>query len=136
MTVDADGKLSWKPGFDAAGSHSLDVEVSDGDKTDSSQLTLRVANTNRAPKWQALSLGQAQENQNYSAQLSASDADDDALVLTGGFTVDVEDDVPVAQVSTPVVVQVDKDELADGGYQWRWDIVHGDAVGSAGPPCG
>lgn len=49
MIVDSAGLISWTPGYDQAGNHSIKVEVSDGQATVAQEFTILVANTNRAP---------------------------------------------------------------------------------------
>lgn len=82
LSISGDGKLSWKPGFDAAGEHPVVISVSDGGRSAEQSFTLAVENTNRTPSWQSKNLAAGKEGENYSAQLNASDADGDALSYT------------------------------------------------------
>jgi len=43
--------FSWTPGYNDAGTYSVNFTVSDGNSSDSEVITITVANTNRAPVW-------------------------------------------------------------------------------------
>lgn len=74
-----DNILQWQPSFEQAGSHNVTVQVDDGIDKVTTVLTLHVKNTNRAPIFTGVIPEQAKENSPLSFELSASDADKQAL---------------------------------------------------------
>jgi len=75
LSISASGELSYTPSFNEAGSHQVQVQVSDGDLFSDFNLSIQVENTNRAPEWKTPSLAKAKENQAYRVQLKAQDLD-------------------------------------------------------------
>src|SRR5699024_8279895 len=75
--------LSGTPGNNAAGSHNIEIEVSDGNGgTDTQSYTLDVSNTNRSPSIDSSPPTSATEGSNYSYSIEASDPDGDDLTYS------------------------------------------------------
>ncbi len=74
--------FSWTPGYDHAGSYSVNFQVSDGASTDSETVPITVTNVNRAPLLGAIGAQSVYENQNLAFTVSGSDADDDQVTYS------------------------------------------------------
>ncbi len=83
MTLNtASNTVSWLPGFDDAGKHSVKLAIGDGLDEVSHSFTVSVLNENRPPKFsksKSKTLS-AKEGEPSSWRLRATDADDDELV--------------------------------------------------------
>jgi len=73
------GELSWKPGFDQAGSYSVTVTVSDGASRVAQSVKIEVENVNRAPKIEVPGGMTVTAGENVSFTVSARDEDKDKL---------------------------------------------------------
>ncbi len=74
--------FSWTPSYSQAGSYSVTFNVSDGTLTDSSTVSIAVANTDRAPVMGAIGSKTTNENQALQFVVSASDADGDSITYS------------------------------------------------------
>jgi hypothetical protein len=75
--------LSGTPDYDASGSYSIEVEVTDGyGGTDNQSFTLTVDNSNRAPSITSNAPTTVSEGGNYSYDISGSDPDGDNLTYS------------------------------------------------------
>jgi len=81
MFIDGNsGLIQWLPGFDAEGSKSVTVIVTDIYQAIASQTyTLTVVNTNRAPQITSIPVVYAKEGTTYTYAALASDADGDQI---------------------------------------------------------
>lgn len=82
-TVDAGGKLSYRPKANWFGNDELMVEVTDGKAKVPRKVTLAVSAVNDAPAAAALEL-KAQEDKQARGQVAAKDADGDPLTYAVG----------------------------------------------------
>lgn len=82
----ASGVFSWTPGYEAAGSYSVNFAVFDNGTpalSDTEAITITVANVNRAPSMNSVGAQQVNEGQLVQFAVSASDPDvGDALTFT------------------------------------------------------
>jgi len=75
--------FSWTPSFDQAGTYSdIHFEVSDGELTDSENITITVSNVNRPPVLNAIGNKSINEGEILEFTISASDPDADPLTYT------------------------------------------------------
>ncbi|HNO10078.1 MAG TPA: putative Ig domain-containing protein, partial [bacterium] len=139
----AAGKFSWMPGYDQAGDYTVKFTAKDPNGgEDVKSVSIKVNNTNRAPKMNAVGTKNGKEGSEISFSASASDPDNDNLSfsLVGGpsgatmssdgkftwtpqtgqsgtfnFTVKVSDGT--AEASAPVTVIVAKAPQPQGGGQ-------------------
>lgn len=88
LAIDATGKLTWTPDFDQAGDHVMTVVATDAQAmplTTRLELTLVVANTNRAPTEPQVTTTASfplPAGATFSVEASATDPDGDDLVWT------------------------------------------------------
>ncbi len=73
------GELSWKPGFDQAGSYTVNVSVSDGTSRAGQSIKIEVENVNRPPKLNVPGGMTVTAGENVSFSVSAADPDNDKL---------------------------------------------------------
>ncbi|NUN11042.1 hypothetical protein HUU53_00140 [Candidatus Micrarchaeota archaeon] len=73
------GKLVWTPTFEDAGIYNVLFNVTDGSLTDSETINITVKNVNRAPALTDPGNKQIEENNKLTIQLTATDADGDAV---------------------------------------------------------
>lgn len=76
------GAFAWTPDFNAAGSISITLRVSDGSLTTTQPLTLSVSNTDRAPTISAPASASGDEGQAIAFGVTASDPDGDSTTLS------------------------------------------------------
>jgi hypothetical protein len=77
------GTFSWTPGFDQAGVYpSIHFEVSDGELTDSEDITITVINFDRPPVLNAISNQSTSEKTPLQFTVSAADPDNDNLTYS------------------------------------------------------
>lgn len=83
MSLDADnGYLSWNPGYDHAGKHTVLLQVSDGIDTVNQPFDLAITDNNREPEIVSVPVVMAIEDNGYQYQLEGRDADADKLAFT------------------------------------------------------
>lgn len=88
LAIDATGKLTWTPDFDQAGDHVMTVVATDAQAmplTTRLEITLVVANTNRAPTEPQVTTTASfplLAGATFSVEASATDPDGDDLVWT------------------------------------------------------
>ena len=97
MTInDTTGVVNWLPGYDAAGTHTVQISISDDQgSTISYSYSLNILNTNREPTVNSIELMSGAENTAYVYDVNATDPDDDSLtyILTtsaDGMTIDAQ----------------------------------------------
>ena len=76
-----DNQIFWKPGFEQSGSHSVSIEITDGDLSAQQQFTLKVANTNRPPLFDTPTSLTIAEQQDFKLPIQVSDDDKDTVAL-------------------------------------------------------
>ena len=75
--------FSWTPGYDQAGIYSnVHFEVSDGEFTDSEDITITVINVDRPPVLDFIGDKLANEEELIQFTIKATDSDDDPLIYT------------------------------------------------------
>ncbi|MDD5194778.1 MAG: C25 family cysteine peptidase, partial [Candidatus Omnitrophica bacterium] len=75
--------FSWTPAYTQAGNYTnVHFEVSDGNLTDSENITITINNVNRAPVLAAIGNKSINENSTLSFSISATDADNDSLTYS------------------------------------------------------
>ncbi len=82
MAISNTGVITWLPGFNAAGSHPVTVQVSDGALDVSQSYNLTIANQNQAPVLASIADQNLVENNELTITLNANDADGDALTYS------------------------------------------------------
>jgi hypothetical protein len=81
--IDFNGKrLSFKPNFKQAGSYPVELLATDGDLQTTQTFDLVVVNVNRAPVLTSKPGLTAHETLEYQYQVTATDADDEALTIS------------------------------------------------------
>jgi len=76
-------KFSWTPGFDQEGTHpDICFEVTDGELSDSENITVTVENTDRAPVLDSIGDKTVNEGVLIEFSVNASDPDGDALIYS------------------------------------------------------
>ena len=79
--------FTYNPGFNDNGTHSINATVKDPSSNQASlKWTITVANLNRAPSLDVITNKSVSKNANLSFNISASDADDDALSFSGNVS--------------------------------------------------
>ncbi|MDO8748652.1 MAG: putative Ig domain-containing protein [Candidatus Omnitrophota bacterium] len=79
----SNGVFSWTPGYDQAAAYSaVRFSVTDGNLTDSEDITITVTNANRLPVLAAIGARTVNENMALSFTISASDVDGDTLTYS------------------------------------------------------
>ncbi len=81
---DNTGTFSWTPGFEQAGTYPVKFYANDGTDFDSTEITITVNNTNRAPEFSTLSDQSTDEGVLLTFDLTASDPDGDTPTLSEG----------------------------------------------------
>ena len=77
------GVFSWTPSYTQAATYgAVHFVVSDGSLTDTENITITIANTNRAPVLDAIGNKSVNENSALSFDLNATDADDDIVAYS------------------------------------------------------
>ncbi|HII30181.1 TPA: tandem-95 repeat protein [Candidatus Woesearchaeota archaeon] len=71
--------FSWTPGFEDAGVYQLTSIASDGNLESSRGITIRVLNTNRAPRLEAIAPQSCVENETLAFTASAADPDGEGV---------------------------------------------------------
>jgi hypothetical protein len=80
---DGTGRFTWTPGFDDSGEYTLTVTVSDGEYDVDDMVAITINHVNRQPVWVTAPENQtADENQELSFAVEASDPDEDDLTIT------------------------------------------------------
>ena len=74
------GQFSWTPDYEASGTYSVILGVSDGYLNDSETVTITVYDVNRAPVLDNIRNKQINEGEELSFTVSASDDDGDSLI--------------------------------------------------------
>lgn len=74
-----DNTLSGKPGYNQAGEYDIEIQVSDGNATDSQSFTLTISNNNRAPNITSSPPTSATGGSKYEYVVNASDPDGDDI---------------------------------------------------------
>jgi Putative Ig domain. len=75
-------ELSWRPGYDDAGTYNVTFVVSDSDLFDSQTMTITVNNVNRAPVLTNIGNKNVDENTTLSFTISADDPDSNSLTYS------------------------------------------------------
>ena len=78
MGVSAEGVLQWTVGYSSAGTHSIQIEVSDGLASVTQEFTITVGNSNQAPVTQNQSVSTLEDHA-INFTLNATDFDNDVL---------------------------------------------------------
>lgn len=74
--------IVWKPNYQQAGQHNIELSVSDGDTHVQQQFEISVANTNRVPVFESRPIVQTAENSNYQYSIAVFDPDGTAVKLS------------------------------------------------------
>ncbi len=82
MEISADGLISWTPGEGVTTSGEITVTVSDGELTDNQSFTIAVTAVNDAPEITSTAVTSATEDEEYSYQVEADDAEGDELTYS------------------------------------------------------
>jgi len=84
MSIDsASGLINWLPGYDAAGTHTVQISIDDGQGSAISySYSLTITNANREPVVNSIELMSGAENTAYAYDVNATDADGDSLTYT------------------------------------------------------
>ncbi len=82
LSINNSGRISGTIGFDAAGSHAVTVEVSDGNLVSRVSFTWTVTNTNRTPVVTSPGNQTSNEAAAVNLQIVATDPDGDNLAFT------------------------------------------------------
>lgn len=82
LRVSPGGRVSWQPGFDDAGSYTLQLQLVSGETSESLEVQLVVNNTNRPPFFTSRALTSVAENQPYQYRFNAVDPDGDNVTVS------------------------------------------------------
>ena len=82
MSIGNTGLITWLPSYEQSGQYEVLVRISDSSLNVAHAYSITVENTNRIPVIESESVGQAVENQIFSHQVLASDADSQNLEFT------------------------------------------------------
>ncbi len=74
--------FSWTPTYSQAGNYTVTFSASDGESQDTQAVTIRVTNVNRPPHLTRVGIQAVAAGTALSLELSATDADGDALTYT------------------------------------------------------
>ncbi len=74
--------FSWTPDYTQAGAYDVTFSVTDGELSDSEEITITVVNVNRAPVLDAIGNQNGVENVNLAFTISATDPDGDSVIYS------------------------------------------------------
>jgi hypothetical protein len=111
----ATGVLSYEPGFDDAGPHTVTIRATDGTDNTDSTVTITVTDVNRDPEWVVAPADTVEvgEGTDYYLELSASDDDADNTGFTYTVVTTTSDSVEIVNSDS---LHIDPDFGEAGNY--------------------